>query len=173
VAPSITEKGIGRSSVPVLVVRADADALPGAAGAPDRLFERVLVAHDGSRSASRAIETLALLVEPERVALTLFGVIPAWPVAEILADDGLATGSTLRAAVAALRRESPARILAAVPVSPAGTCEEMRAFADAVMCVETPEPFRAVGAWYEDFGQTTDDEVRDLLARAAETRAKP
>ena len=86
----------------------------------------------------------------------------------ILVDDGLATGSTMRAAVAALRRQGPSRIVVAVPVGSSSTCAEIAAEVDDVVCAETPEPFQAVGQGYEDFEQTTDDEVRDLLARAAQ-----
>jgi predicted phosphoribosyltransferase len=85
----------------------------------------------------------------------------------ILVDDGLATGSTMRAAVAALRRLGPARVVVAVPTAAPATCAELRREADECACAITPEPFYAVGLWYEDFSQTTDDEVRDLLARAA------
>jgi predicted phosphoribosyltransferase len=85
----------------------------------------------------------------------------------ILVDDGLATGSTMRAAVAALRQLGPARIVVAVPVASADTCAELGREVDDVICVRTPEPFYAVGFWYGDFRETTDDEVRDLLARAA------
>jgi hypothetical protein len=81
----------------------------------------------------------------------------------ILVDDGLATGATMRAAVAALRREHAGRIVVAVPVASPETCAELRSEADAVICARTPEPFYAVGLWFEDFSQTTDDEVRDLL----------
>jgi len=84
----------------------------------------------------------------------------------ILVDDGLATGSTMLAAVRALRRQQPARIVVAVPTAAAETCEALRSEADEVICATTPEPFRAVGLWYEDFSQTSDDEVRALLARA-------
>jgi len=87
----------------------------------------------------------------------------------ILVDDGLATGSTMRAAVAAVRRLGPSKVVVAVPVGAAETCREFRAIADDVVCVETPDPFFAVGGWYRDFSQTTDDEVRELLARAAGT----
>jgi erythromycin esterase-like protein/predicted phosphoribosyltransferase len=83
----------------------------------------------------------------------------------ILVDDGLATGATMRAAVMALRQLQPARIVVAVPTASPETCEELKAEADAVVCAITPEPFLAVGHWYEDFSQTTDEEVRDLLAR--------
>ncbi len=86
----------------------------------------------------------------------------------ILVDDGLATGSSMRAAVAALRQQGPARIVVAVPVGAAETCAEIRAQADDVICACTPDPFYAVGLWYRDFSQTTDDEVRELLERAAE-----
>jgi predicted phosphoribosyltransferase len=84
----------------------------------------------------------------------------------VLVDDGLATGSTMRAAVAALRQQGPARIVVAVPVAAPSTCAELRAEVDDVVCVATPEPFLAVGRFYEDFSQTTDEEVRALLAGA-------
>jgi putative phosphoribosyl transferase len=86
----------------------------------------------------------------------------------ILVDDGLATGSTMRAAVTALRLQQPARIIVAVPVASASTCDEMAEVADDVVCVFTPENFRAVGLWYKDFSQTTDEEVYELLRQAAE-----
>ena len=85
----------------------------------------------------------------------------------ILVDDGLATGSTMLAAVRALRQQQPARIVVAVPTASPDTCEFLRAEADEVICATTPEPFRAVGFWYDDFSQTTDEEVRELLARSA------
>jgi predicted phosphoribosyltransferase len=84
----------------------------------------------------------------------------------ILIDDGLATGSSMRAAVTALRRQGPARIVVAVPIGAASTCAELQSIADDCICAVTPEPFRAVGLWYEDFSQTEDDEVAELLARA-------
>ena len=84
----------------------------------------------------------------------------------VLVDDGLATGSTMRAAVAALRQQGPARIVVAVPVAAPSTCAELRAEVDDVVCVATPTPFLAVGRFYEDFSQTTDEEVRALLAGA-------
>ena len=82
----------------------------------------------------------------------------------ILVDDGLATGSTMRAAVAALRLEGVRRLVVAVPTGAPETCDEIGALVDDLICAITPEPFQAVGLWYEDFGQTTDEEVRDLLA---------
>jgi putative phosphoribosyl transferase len=84
----------------------------------------------------------------------------------ILVDDGVATGSTMRVAVQALRRQRPAQIVVAVPVAPRQTCEELRGEADYVVCTRTPEPFMAIGVWYEQFRQTSDDEIRDLLGRA-------
>jgi putative phosphoribosyl transferase len=84
----------------------------------------------------------------------------------ILVDDGLATGSTMRAAVVALRQLGPARIVVGVPVAAPRTCEALAAEADEVVCALTPERFVAVGRWYEDFSQTTDAEVRALLAQA-------
>ncbi len=83
----------------------------------------------------------------------------------ILVDDGLATGATMHAAIVALRQLQPARIVVAVPTASPEACEEMRAEVDDVICAITPEPFQAVGRWYQDFSQTTDEEVRALLAR--------
>lgn len=91
----------------------------------------------------------------------------------ILTDDGLATGATMRAAVAALRRRGPAAIVVAVPVAAPATCEAFRAIVEEVVCLVLPEPFEAVGYWYADFSQTTDEEVRDLLARAPAAPAAP
>ncbi len=84
----------------------------------------------------------------------------------ILVDDGLATGATMRAAVEALRGEGPARVIVAVPVAAAETCQRLQSLADDVVCAMTPDPFEAVGLWYHDFSQTTDAEVQDLLSRA-------
>lgn len=83
-----------------------------------------------------------------------------------LVDDGLATGYTMRAAVAALRHEHPRRIIVAVPVAARSTCEELDAEADAAICLFTPFKFAAVGQWYRNFAQTSDEEVRELLDRA-------
>jgi len=83
----------------------------------------------------------------------------------ILVDDGLATGSSMRAAVEAVRALAPARVVVAVPVGAPSTCEALAALADEVVCAREPEPFSAVGLWYRDFSQTTDAEVRALLER--------
>jgi predicted phosphoribosyltransferase len=85
----------------------------------------------------------------------------------ILVDDGLATGSTMKAAVEAVRRLQPSRIVVAAPVGAPETCRELARMADEVICVAMPIPLSAVGLWYEDFSQTTDDEVRALLEAAA------
>jgi predicted phosphoribosyltransferase len=85
----------------------------------------------------------------------------------ILVDDGLATGSSMRVAALALRNKNPARIIVAVPVASAAACAEFELEVDQVICAVTPNPFRAVGQWYADFSQTTDQEVHDLLRRAA------
>ena len=85
----------------------------------------------------------------------------------ILVDDGLATGSTMRAAVRGLRQKNPARIVVAVPIAAPSTCRELSEEVDDIVCAVTPEPFYAVGLWYRDFTQTSDDEVRELLAEAA------
>jgi putative phosphoribosyl transferase len=88
----------------------------------------------------------------------------------ILVDDGLATGATMQAAVHAVRRYRPARIVVAVPVASGSTCDQLRGQADEVVCAVSPSPFYAVGNWYGDFTQTSDEEVRELLERAAEER---
>ncbi len=85
----------------------------------------------------------------------------------IVIDDGLATGSTMEAAVSALRQSGAARIIAAAPVGAPESCRRLRAVADEVVCLETPEPFNAVGLWYRQFDQTADSEVVVLLRRAA------
>jgi predicted phosphoribosyltransferase len=81
----------------------------------------------------------------------------------ILIDDGLATGSTMRAAVQAVRQHAPARVIVAVPVGAPSTCAEFEDVTDETICARTPEPFSAVGLWYRDFSQTTDEEVHTLL----------
>jgi putative phosphoribosyl transferase len=81
----------------------------------------------------------------------------------ILVDDGLATGSTMRAAVQAVRQMNPQRIIVAVPVGAPDTCRELAAVADEVICARMPEPFSAVGQWYANFDQTSDEEVMDLI----------
>ena len=83
----------------------------------------------------------------------------------ILVDDGLATGSTMYAAVAALRSAGPKELVVAVPIAPPETCAQLEQHADRVVCAVTPDPFYAVGAWYRDFSQTSDEEVRELLRR--------
>jgi len=85
----------------------------------------------------------------------------------ILVDDGLATGATMYAAIEALRKQNPGRIVVAVPTASPDTCEEMKKKADDVICAVTPEPFHAVGRWYQVFSQTTDEEVAELLAQAS------
>ncbi|MDV3240452.1 MAG: phosphoribosyltransferase [Methylocaldum sp.] len=84
----------------------------------------------------------------------------------IVVDDGIATGATMRAGLAALRQRNPACVVVAVPLAPVDTVERLRAEVDEVVCLMTPEPFFAVGQGYRDFSQTTDDEVREILTRA-------
>lgn len=91
----------------------------------------------------------------------------------ILVDDGLATGSTMRAAAASAKRQNPARIVIAVPVATESTCDELRRQVDEVVCESTPPYFSAVGQWYWDFSQTSDAEVRELIERAKLERAGP
>jgi len=87
----------------------------------------------------------------------------------ILVDDGLATGSSMRAAVAGLRAQQPAQIVVAVPTAAPETCEAFENEVDDVVCAVTPQPFFSVGTWYEDFSQTSDEEVRRLLEEASQT----
>jgi predicted phosphoribosyltransferase len=107
-------------------------------------------------------------VELERRERLYRGSRPLIPLANktvVLVDDGLATGSTMRAAVTAVRQQQPARIIVAVPVGAPPTCRELAAEADEVVCLRSPEPFVAVGLWYHDFTPTSDHEVRAMLAR--------
>ena len=100
--------------------------------------------------------------------------LPSPPIAGrtvLLVDDGLATGSTMRAAAAAVRSQGPERVIVAVPVAPAETCASLRAEVDEVVCLFSPAPFISVGMSYENFSQITDEEVRTLLERAATVRA--
>jgi putative phosphoribosyl transferase len=91
----------------------------------------------------------------------------------ILVDDGLATGSTMKAAVEAVKRLQPARVIVAVPVAASESCRSLAQAVDDVICLQTPVPFSAVGLWYEDFSPTTDDEVRELLEQASFGPARP
>ena len=85
----------------------------------------------------------------------------------VIVDDGLATGSTMKAAIQAVRQQSPRQVIVAVPTAPSETCEQLKESADHVVCALTPEPFFSVGGSYADFTQITDGEVRDLIASAA------
>ena len=110
-------------------------------------------------------------LELERREKEYRGEHPPVPVAGrtvILVDDGLATGSTMRAAAQAVRQLGPSRVVVAVPVAAPETCDEFRNEVDEVICLFTPEPFHAVGLWYEDFSQISDEEVWELLDRAWE-----
>jgi predicted phosphoribosyltransferase len=90
----------------------------------------------------------------------------------VLVDDGLATGSTMRAAVEALRRQRPRQIIVAVPIASPDTCEALAREVDRIVCAATPEPFHAVGLWYEDFSPTTDEEVNRILGGRQEEAAE-
>ncbi len=127
----------------------------GALGIPESVIDRV---------AERE------LIELERREQLYRGSRPLTPLANktvILVDDGLATGSTMRAAVTAVRHQQPAQIIVAVPVGAPSTCSELSKDADQVVCLRSPEPFVAVGLWYRDFTPTSDAEVRALLGRTA------
>jgi predicted phosphoribosyltransferase len=134
----------------------------------------VVINDDVVRALKIAPDAIAAAVEDERHELArresmYRGSRPPLDVEDktvILIDDGLATGSTMRAAVAALQRKNPARIVVAVPVGAASTCAELRTIADDCVCAIAPEHFRAVGLWYDDFAQTDDAEVCDILSRS-------
>ena len=114
------------------------------------------------------------LRELQRREQTYRGDLPAHDVAHrtvILVDDGLATGASMHAAILALRERVPRRLIVAVPVAPADTCAALEPLADNLVVLATPDPFRGVGAWYADFSQISDDEVRSLLAQAAQSYA--
>ena len=120
-------------------------------GIPDSVIEAV------AAEEQRELERREQTYREGRAAAALEGRIV------ILVDDGLATGSTMKAAVQAVRQRSPAKVVVAVPVGARETCSELGRMADEVVCVRMPEPFSAVGLWYLRFDQTTDEEVRELL----------
>jgi len=120
----------------------------------DEEIERV-AAREEAELRRRATEYRGERAEPEVRGRTV-----------VLVDDGLATGSTMRAAAAAIRQRGPAELIVAVPVAARETCDLLEREVDAVECLRTPEPFHAVGIWYDRFDQTSDEEVRQLLARA-------
>ncbi len=125
---------------------------------PDELIERV------TAEQARELAHRELLYRGNRRLIPLQGR------AVVLVDDGLATGATMLAAVRSVRAQRPRRIVVAVPVASAAACDYIREEVDEIICTATPEPFFSVGAWYEDFSQTSDAEVRNLLA---ESGSKP
>ncbi len=139
-----------------------------------RVLDRSLIAQAGVSEAEIERVTRREEIELERRQKQYRGDRPLPDIAGrtvILVDDGLATGSSMRVAVDALRAEHTGKIVVAVPIAPEETCEMLRAAVDEVVCALTPEPFYAVGLWYRDFSQTSDEEVRDLLERAREELA--
>lgn len=136
-----------------------------------RIIDRDAVEAYGVREDEVARVTATAQVELARRELQYRGDRPLADLTDrtiLLVDDGLATGATMRAAVEAVRGKAPARIVVAVPVAAPETCETMSGLADELICAVTPEPFYAVGFWYGDFAETTDEQVRALLARARE-----
>ncbi len=130
------------------------------------LNEDVVEAYDIPREVIERVAVEERLELERREALYRHGRAPL-DVRErtvIIVDDGLATGASMRAAATALRALGPRRLVVAVPVGAAETCEDLRSLADAVVCLRKPDPFQAVGLWYRDFSQTTDREVVELLA---------
>jgi predicted phosphoribosyltransferase len=137
-----------------------------ASGGVRVLNERVVTAlgippaaiDDVAADEARELARREALYRVGRPPLELVGAAP------LLVDDGLATGATMRAAIEAARHLGPREVSVGVPVGAQSTCEELTTLADRVVCVETPANFQAVGQWYEDFTQTTDDEITRLLA---------
>jgi predicted phosphoribosyltransferase len=139
-----------------------------ASGGVQVLNEDVLAWYRPSAATVEAVARAELreLDRRERVYREGRPLVPVERRTVILVDDGLATGSTMRAAVRSVRQLHAARVVVAVPVGAADTCAAMHHEADAVVCALTPDHFTAVGAWYADFSETSDDEVRHLLAQA-------
>src|SRR5205807_1920512 len=139
---------------------------------PDRIEAGRLLAEELEKYADQAIEAVTTreTAELARREQTYREGRPAPDLRDrivILVDDGLATGATMRAAVKALRQRGAAKIVVAVPVGPPDTCHEIEEQADETVCLSMPEFFQAVGQYYEDFSQTTDEDVRQLLTSAA------
>jgi putative phosphoribosyl transferase len=130
-------------------------------GISDEVVEAV------TRREQEELERRERLYRGERPALAVAGKIV------VLIDDGLATGSSMRAAAAALRQRQPARLMVAVPVAARATCDELRTHVDELICTAMPTPFHAVGQWYRDFAQTSDEEVSELLRRANAPPPRP
>ena len=131
-----------------------------------RIIDPVMMQQFGVTDAELAAVAAAEGRELERRELAYRDGRPPLDVAGcavILIDDGLATGATMKAAATALRAQGPARLVVAVPIAAPETCDAVRALVDEIVCVATPEPFLSVSLWYEDFSETSDDEVRELL----------
>ena len=125
------------------------------AGVSDEELERV------TRAERQVLAAREAAYRGDRAPVDVSGAVA------IVVDDGLATGASMRAAVEALRQQEPAELVVAVPVAPPESCDEMARVADHVVCARTPEPFFAVGHWYDDFSEVTDDEVQAILAGEA------
>ena len=187
--PSVCVLALPRGGVPVAAAVAERLGAPldvlvvrkiGAPGQPELALGAlasgdVVVMNDSLMPYfSGADQAIAATIERERAELArrervYRGGHPPLDVTDrtvILVDDGIATGATMRAAVRALRDRGAKEVVVAVPTAPRDTCDTLRQEADEVVCLDMPEPFVAVGRWYQDFSQTTDDEVRTLLGDA-------
>jgi putative phosphoribosyl transferase len=134
-----------------------------------RVLNAEVVREAGVTDAQLAVIEARERAEVDQRAARLRGGRPAIPLTGrtvIIVDDGLATGATARAAIRVARARGAAQVVLAVPVAPPDTVVALRREADEVVCVETPEPFFAIGGWYADFSPTSDQEVVDLLSRA-------
>ncbi len=139
-----------------------------------RVLNQSLITDLGISQAGLEQATAREQTEIERRELLYREGRPALPIkgrTAILVDDGLATGASMMAAVQGVRTRQPRRVMVAVPVASREACREFRRHVDDVICIATPEPFYSVGVWYEDFSQTSDAEVRELLERASHNRA--
>jgi putative phosphoribosyl transferase len=138
-----------------------------------RVLNDALIAELGISSQVVAMVTAHEQLEIERGEKAFRKDRPAVPLARraiILVDDGSATGASMRVAAHAVRAQEPKSIVVALPVASRQACYEFWRYVDEVVCAETPEPFYAVGAWYENFKQVTDEEVQSLLYRASHAR---
>lgn len=142
---------------------------------PETVVNPYFADADGELKAFFAEEAARQLAEIERRRILYLRGRPRAPVRDrtaIVVDDGIATGATTRVALRAVRRAGPAHLVLAVPVAPPDTVEALRAEVDEIVCLATPEPFGAISVFYEDFTQVTDQEVVELLDRAARAAAE-
>jgi len=129
--------------------------------------------HRETPEAGRSIEVVLRVQCPVRAAVVFLGLLRVADAAVDLVDDGIATGATVKAALASIRKKDPTSTVLAVPVAPLSTLRELEDEADQVVCLQTPHPFYAIGQFYRDFSQTSDEEVIRLLQQNREEMQSP